>query len=379
MLYSTYASTTKNPGGAARSLSLLSVGGTESKHRPAIRRRHRPAAVGSRLQCQGPHHQWRGFIRAGRYLSEHSESSNATAPNRFDTSPNIDFREFFYTAKGAYGELLAGRALNLYQGKNILTDMTLLTAGVVPGSAFRGNTTLGHIGYGYLYTNFGPQIRYTTPDLAASKWPSQSANPTQSVQIPTKPTHPAWRQKSPTPRPSATPPCRHGFRSVSDRTPQRYRQLHAQVRTTSRSAAPTASASVSAVSTCWPPVTSARDSACSAHRMATSSGQPATDADGNERLHWGYLAPGHLPADLLGHAGRQLRSDPSGENRHEPADASSLMKNQEAATTSRYLQLSTNSPSLSAEYIYAQNTWMDRCQTAFQPVCPRHDVLLVTG
>jgi hypothetical protein len=89
--------------------------------------------------------------------------------NRFDTSPNIDFRELFYTAKGAYGELLAGRALNLYQGKNILTDMTLLTAGVVGNTALKGGTTLGHIGYGYLYTNFGPQIRYTTPDLNGVK------------------------------------------------------------------------------------------------------------------------------------------------------------------------------------------------------------------
>jgi hypothetical protein len=94
--------------------------------------------------------------------------------NRFDTSPNIDFREIYYTAKGSYGELLAGRALNLYQGKNILTDMTLLTAGVVGSSTvgafdLRGGTTLGHIGYGYLYTNFGPQLRYTTPDLNGAK------------------------------------------------------------------------------------------------------------------------------------------------------------------------------------------------------------------
>jgi hypothetical protein len=86
---------------------------------------------------------------------------------RFDTSPNIDFREIFYTAKGKCGELLAGRALNLYQGKNILTDMTLLTAGVV--GAPSSGTTLGHIGYGYLYANFGSQIRYTTPDLNGVK------------------------------------------------------------------------------------------------------------------------------------------------------------------------------------------------------------------
>ncbi|HEY6871794.1 MAG TPA: hypothetical protein VI298_03590 [Geobacteraceae bacterium] len=102
-------------------------------------------------------------VRIGIYPSIQNKSQDS----RFDTSPNIDFREIYYTAKGRYGELLAGRALNLYQGKNILTDMTLLTAGVVPGPAT--TTTLGHIGYGYLYTNFGPQIRYTTPDLNGVK------------------------------------------------------------------------------------------------------------------------------------------------------------------------------------------------------------------
>ncbi|TWJ19133.1 porin family protein [Geobacter argillaceus] len=102
-------------------------------------------------------------VRVGIYPSIQNKNQDM----RFETSPNIDFREFFYTAKGKYGELLAGRALNLYQGKNILTDMTLLTAGVVPAPGT--TTTLGHIGYGYLYTNFGPQIRYTTPDLNGVK------------------------------------------------------------------------------------------------------------------------------------------------------------------------------------------------------------------
>lgn len=46
--------------------------------------------------------------------------------------------------------------------------MTLLTAGTVGG---RGNTvTLGHIGYGYLYANFGPQMRYTTPEVNGTKF-----------------------------------------------------------------------------------------------------------------------------------------------------------------------------------------------------------------
>ena len=110
-------------------------------------------------------------VRIGIYPSLQNKSQTS----RLDTSPNIDFRELFYTAKGKYGEFLAGRALNLYQGKNILTDMTLLTAGVVPGSV--GSTTLGHIAYGYLYTNFGPQFRYTTPDLNGVKVAVSVAEP----------------------------------------------------------------------------------------------------------------------------------------------------------------------------------------------------------
>jgi len=92
-----------------------------------------------------------------------------TTDTRFETAPNIDNREFYYTAKGKFGEFLAGRALNLFQGQNILNDMCLFSAGVVDMSQVRGGTSLGHIGYGYLYTNFGPQFRYTTPDMAGFK------------------------------------------------------------------------------------------------------------------------------------------------------------------------------------------------------------------
>lgn len=108
-------------------------------------------------------------VRIGIYPSIQNGGPNDTSSDtRFSVGGNIDFREIFYTAKGKYGEILAGRALNLYQGKNILTDMTLLTAGTV-GS--RNNTvTLGHIGFGYLYTGFGPQFRYTTPEYYGTKF-----------------------------------------------------------------------------------------------------------------------------------------------------------------------------------------------------------------
>jgi hypothetical protein len=96
---------------------------------------------------------------------------------RFGTHPNIDNREFYYTATGKYGQLLAGRALNLFQGQNILNDMCLFSAGVVDMSQVRNGTSLGHIGYGYLYTNFSPQFRYTTPDFGGVKVAFEVAEP----------------------------------------------------------------------------------------------------------------------------------------------------------------------------------------------------------
>ena len=118
-------------------------------------------------------------VRVGIYPSiQNGGAQNASflgANDHFSTGSNIDFREIFYTAKGKYGEILAGRALNLYQGKNILTDMVLLTAGTVGA---RANTvTLGHIGFGYLYTGFGPQMRYTTPDFGGVKFAVEVAEP----------------------------------------------------------------------------------------------------------------------------------------------------------------------------------------------------------
>jgi len=117
-------------------------------------------------------------VRAAMYVNVQNNSGGGDLPgwftgpvanSHYNTNPNIDFREFYYTAKGNFGEFLAGRALNLFQGQNILNDMTLFTAGVVDMQAVRGGTSLGHIGYGYLYANFGPQFRYTTPDMGGFK------------------------------------------------------------------------------------------------------------------------------------------------------------------------------------------------------------------
>jgi hypothetical protein len=80
---------------------------------------------------------------------------------------NIDLRELNFTVDGSFGQVLVGRALTLYQAKNILTDMSLYGVGV--SGPFDNGPTLGHIGIGYLYPSFDAQVRYTTPAVAGVK------------------------------------------------------------------------------------------------------------------------------------------------------------------------------------------------------------------
>ncbi len=77
----------------------------------------------------------------------------------------IDMRQVYLTAGGTWGALLIGKELGLFQRGNILNDMTLLGVGV--GGGGRG-TALGRIGYGYLYTDFRPQLTYTSPSGKAA-------------------------------------------------------------------------------------------------------------------------------------------------------------------------------------------------------------------
>jgi len=78
----------------------------------------------------------------------------------------LDVREVYLTAGGSWGEVLAGRALGLYQGENLLTDMTVYGFGLSGGgSGWYGNgngISLGHVGTGYSYPNFNSQMTYST-------------------------------------------------------------------------------------------------------------------------------------------------------------------------------------------------------------------------
>jgi hypothetical protein len=82
----------------------------------------------------------------------------------------IDMRQVYLQVGGTWGSILAGRELGLFQRENILTDMTLFGTGAFGGSLGAGGTTLGRIGFGYVYPNFNAQLTYSTPATTPIQW-----------------------------------------------------------------------------------------------------------------------------------------------------------------------------------------------------------------
>src|SRR2546425_8734142 len=76
----------------------------------------------------------------------------------------IDMRQVYLTVGFKDGsQILAGRELGLFERQAILNDMTLFGVGAVGlGFGQGGGTTLGRIGFGYLYPNFNAQVTYST-------------------------------------------------------------------------------------------------------------------------------------------------------------------------------------------------------------------------
>jgi hypothetical protein len=353
-VFATYATTTPVPAGS-RALSLLSAGGNEGgqDQRFGVGVGLLPSVIA--LNVKAPTTAGvDSSVRVGIYPNIQNKSSQ-----RFDTSPNIDFREFFYTAKGAYGELLAGRALNLYQGKNILNDMTLLTSGTIPGSAFRGGTTLGHIGYGYLYTNFGPQIRYTTPDLAGVKVALEIAEPYKIS---------ADTGKTNTPRVEAAISYAKAFGAASVQTwlsglyQTAVRTETATVRpgkdNQSIGGAGGASIGFSGLNLMGSGYVGRGLGMLSAQDGdVLGANSAAVDANGKERLAYGYLLQATYQLTPSFKLGANYGTTRQETNDTEPAGPS-IMKNQESAVFMVAYNLNKFTQFV-AEYIWAQNTWMD--------------------
>jgi hypothetical protein len=92
-------------------------------------------------------------------------SSHHTALGQ-GTDAGINNRQSFITfGDKSWGSVKLGKDLGIFASDAILNDITLL--GV--GGAYAGgaeNTSLGRIGFGYLYADWKPQISYTTPNFS---------------------------------------------------------------------------------------------------------------------------------------------------------------------------------------------------------------------
>jgi hypothetical protein len=102
-------------------------------------------------------------VMMGISAQNNRKKNTANAASGGQNGGNLDLREIHFTASGGYGQVLVGRTLSIYQGSNIVNDMTLFGVGAQSGAGAGGGTTLGRIGFGYVYPNFNTGIRYTTP------------------------------------------------------------------------------------------------------------------------------------------------------------------------------------------------------------------------
>ena len=93
----------------------------------------------------------------------------------------IDMREIYAAASGDFGEILFGRTLSLFQRNAIVQDMTLFGVGATGNNVANGGTTLGRIGFGYVYPDFNAGIRYTTPALGAASLSVGLFDPSQII------------------------------------------------------------------------------------------------------------------------------------------------------------------------------------------------------
>jgi predicted porin len=101
----------------------------------------------------------------------------------------LDVRQVFLTfGNKDMGTVLAGRNIGLFQADAILNDMTLLGVGANGSNAAPTNTSLGSIGYGYIYTDWLAQINYTTPDISGVKVTVGIFDPLEQLPTVTGPT-----------------------------------------------------------------------------------------------------------------------------------------------------------------------------------------------
>jgi predicted porin len=113
-------------------------------------------------------------------------ASNGSSNTALGTT-GLDVRQVYMTfGNKSMGTFTLGRNIGLFGADAILNDMTLPGVGA-PGSAASAapsNTTLGGIGFGYIYTDWLAQIDYTTPDISGFNFTVGIFDPLNSLTEP---------------------------------------------------------------------------------------------------------------------------------------------------------------------------------------------------
>jgi len=108
--------------------------------------------------------------------------ANSGGQNTALQTAGIDFRQTYLTVgRPGLGEFKLGRDIGLFGSEGILNDITLLSVGSSGGNVAPSNTSLGRIGVGYIYTDFQPQITYTSPNLSGFQVTAGVFEPLQSL------------------------------------------------------------------------------------------------------------------------------------------------------------------------------------------------------
>ncbi len=83
------------------------------------------------------------------------------------TEFSVDVRQLFLTfGDKRWGTVKLGKDLGLFGGDAILSDMLLLGVGAGAHGTLNHNVTIGHIGSGYIYADWIPQLAYSTPSFS---------------------------------------------------------------------------------------------------------------------------------------------------------------------------------------------------------------------
>jgi len=93
------------------------------------------------------------------------QAAGGLAANVINAGGLNNRQAFITVGDKSWGSVKMGKDLGIFASDAILNDITLLGVGGASAGA-AGNTSLGRIGYGYLYADWKPQISYTTPNFS---------------------------------------------------------------------------------------------------------------------------------------------------------------------------------------------------------------------